>query len=67
MKLFCFGMGYTASVFAKKHKWDEVTGTHRGDFPLGGDLKAKLAEASHVLLSIPPDENGDLEIGRAHV
>lgn len=59
-KLFCFGFGFTASVFAKNTSWDEVTGTHRGDFPLNDDLQEKLAEATHVLLSIPPDENGDL-------
>lgn len=53
-------MGYTASVFAKKLDWEEVTGTHRGDFPLNDALKVKLAEATHVLLSIPPDAKGDL-------
>ena len=62
MKLFCFGYGYTASVFAKKLDWEEVTGTHRGDFPLNTELRTKLAEATHILLSIPPDENGDLII-----
>lgn len=60
MKLFCFGMGYSASVFAKKLDWEEVTGTHSGDFPLNMELRTKLAEATHVLLSVPPDSDGDI-------
>lgn len=59
-KLFCFGYGYSASELSRVGEWAEVTGTHRGDFPLNDQLQKKLAEATHVLLSIPPDAEGDL-------
>lgn len=59
-KLFCFGFGYCAQELAKAGNWEQVTGTHRDDFPLNTELRAKLAAATHVLLSIPPDANGDL-------
>ena len=62
MKLFCFGFGYTASFFANKLDWEEVTGTHRDDFPLDINLRTKLVEATHILCSIPPDEGGDILI-----
>lgn len=59
-KLFCFGFGYCAQELAAAEEWAEVTGTHRADFPLNAELQEKLAEATHVLLSIPPDAEGDL-------
>lgn len=59
-KLFCFGFGYCAQELAKAGEWVEVTGTHREDFPLKAELQKKLAEATHILLSIPPDAKGDL-------
>jgi nucleoside-diphosphate-sugar epimerase len=59
-RLFCFGMGYCASELVKAGDWDSVVGTHRGDFPLNDDMQKKLAEATHVVLSIPPDAEGDL-------
>jgi len=59
-KLFCFGFGYSAQELAKEPCWETVTGTHRNDFPLNADMQKKLAEATHVLLSIPPDAEGDL-------
>ena len=62
MRLFCFGLGYSASYFAKTLPWESVYGTHRGDFPLSDIAKTKLAGATHILLSIPPDANGDLAI-----
>lgn len=61
-KLFCFGFGYCASELAASGDWAQVTGTHRDDFPLNAEMQAKLAEATHVLLSIPPDADGDLVI-----
>lgn len=61
-KLFCFGYGYSAQYLAQKSLWAEFTGTHRADFPLNISMQKKLAEATHVLLSIPPDAQGDLVI-----
>jgi nucleoside-diphosphate-sugar epimerase len=63
VKLLIFGMGYTAQVIAARLRvagW-EVTGTGRE-----GDLRfddreavlAALAEASHVLSSVPPAREG---------
>ncbi len=63
MRLFCFGFGYSASYFARACKWESVYGTHRGDLPLSLEAREKLAEATHILLSIPPNENGDIIIG----
>jgi len=60
MRLFCFGFGYSASYFAKARPWESVYGTHRGDLPLSETARAELAKATHILLSIPPDENGDI-------
>lgn len=57
MKLFCFGFGYVASYFAKSTEWQSVHGTHRADFPLNAELKKALAEATHILHSIPPSAN----------
>lgn len=60
MKLFCFGFGYSASYFAKSLDWASVYGTHRGDLPLSDKAREELAQATHVLLSVPPDANGDI-------
>ncbi len=60
MKLFCFGFGYTASYFANSPGWESVSGTHRADFPLDGEKLAQLAEATHILHSIPPTAGGDM-------
>ena len=60
MKLFCFGYGYTAGYFAKAHNWQSVYGTHRNSFPLDEEGKKALREATHILVSIPPDKDGDL-------
>jgi nucleoside-diphosphate-sugar epimerase len=75
--LFCFGLGYTALVLARRLAaagWS-VTGTRRGahnaaalnraafrtlifdrDRPIPAD---SLGEATHLLVSIPPDAEGD--------
>lgn len=72
MKLFCFGFGYVAEYLAddlQKKGW-HVKGTSRtlvlpdiflfdGKSPLTGDSLQALKEATHILISIPPDENGD--------
>ncbi len=77
--LFCFGLGYTASVLARRllaRGWS-VRGTSRTaaacaelaargitawpfdrDRPLA-DPAAALAGATHILLSVPPDDAGD--------
>jgi hypothetical protein len=64
--LFCFGLGYTAQfIAAKLHDW-EITGTHRDKDiiyssiqKLNDEALQKLLQADAVLVSIPPDENGD--------
>lgn len=62
MKLFCFGMGYVASHFAKLPIWQSVYGTHRDDFPLNEEAKFALKNATHILISIPPDAQGDIAL-----
>ncbi len=57
MKLFCFGIGYVA-----KHLDPEATGSWRGE---NGELTfdpQALQESTHILISIPPNENGDIVI-----
>lgn len=74
MKLFCFGYGYVArrlSAVAKSQGWD-VQGTSRmptadthafnGYAPLDARGLAALREATHVLVSIPPDMQGDVAL-----
>ena len=77
--LFCFGLGYTASVLAQalSPKGWRVLGTHRPtdastststdgierrafdrEHPLA-DARALLADATHLLSSVPPDATGD--------
>ncbi len=56
-RLFCFGFGYTAQALARTLEpegWT-VAGTQRGR-PLD---PARLAGATHVLSSVPPDGQGD--------
>jgi nucleoside-diphosphate-sugar epimerase len=71
--LFCFGFGFSARVFtARLDKWAwKVSATSRGPegvaeinaqgfygFPF--DSKLQIApDVTHLLLSAPPDENGD--------
>jgi nucleoside-diphosphate-sugar epimerase len=73
--LFCFGLGYTAGFLARDLiavGWS-VTGTHRANDAAPGaietrafdrahplaDTDAVLSGATHLLISIPPDETGD--------
>lgn len=79
--LFCFGLGYTARCLAARLIGDgwRIAGTTRDEDnredleSLGvevrgtrdGDPGAVLAEASHILISVPPDDAGD-PIARRH-
>lgn len=86
MKVFCFGLGYSATAFAQRCKargWP-VAGTTRtqdkarllaangieahiftGDAP-SQTVSRAIAEATHVVVSIAPDINGD-PVLRHHV
>lgn len=64
--LFIFGMGYSASHLAARLRaqgW-QVRGTGRGgdmDFADSASVHAALAEATHVLSSVPPDRATGLD------
>lgn len=64
--LFIFGMGYSASHLASKLRavgW-QVRGTGRAgdvDFADSASVHAALAEATHVLSSVPPDRATGLD------
>ena len=53
-RIFVFGMGYTAKAFARATlgKAASFAGTTRADFD-----KANFADATHVIVSIPPGES----------
>jgi len=67
-RLFCFGFGYSARALARQID-RPVAGTTRdgrddtimfdGTAQNSGRITRALAEASHVLLAIPPDAHGD--------
>jgi nucleoside-diphosphate-sugar epimerase len=78
-KLFCFGLGYSASVFARRlaaQGWS-VAGTRRSERGItsleaqsfhgvvfdgaepSAPVREALRDATHVLLSIPPNADGD--------
>lgn len=66
--LFCFGLGYVAHEVERRFN-GKVIGTHReqrgdnfvfsAEHELNAEALAALQNASAVLISIPPDENGD--------
>ncbi len=68
MKLFCFGLGYSAQYLANElssTSW-QYSGTHKssGDFIFDGDsplqnAKEILQDVTHLLISIAPDKNGN--------
>lgn len=64
--LFIFGMGYTASHLANRLRaqgW-QVRGTGRSgdvDFADSASVHAALAEATHILSSVPPDRTSGLD------
>jgi hypothetical protein len=80
MRLFIFGLGYTATAFAStmKNGAESIGGTARTDdrlaaiaaegftpFPFDGPgIDKALAEATHLLVSIPPGESGDPVLAR---
>lgn len=79
-RLFCFGLGFSAQVFAARRRlagW-AIAGTTRTSgkatilrehgidahvFDVGmplGDAKGALAGATHLLVSVPPSDKGDI-------
>lgn len=72
-RLFCFGLGYCALHYIRTANIEEAVGTVRevrDQTALPGarvftfdasnlELRAKAAGSEHVLVSIPPDANGD--------
>jgi len=73
MNLFCFGYGYCASEFAQQLDWQNIHKTHRAKpftfntlQPLAADALKLLRQATHILISIPPDDAGDIVL-RHHV
>lgn len=68
-KMFIFGLGYTASRIARALEgrgWS-VTGTGRGGvipFDDEASVRAALADATHVLSSVPPADEDDPVLAR---
>jgi nucleoside-diphosphate-sugar epimerase len=74
--LFCFGLGFTASRLARVMEGEgwPVAGTANSSLqtvrayaftrgrPLAGEGLAALRAASHILISIPPDAEGDMAL-----
>ncbi len=64
MRLFIFGLGYAASAIADASGWPVLATTRDGRagtirFDDEQAVRAGLAAATHILSSVPPDENGD--------
>lgn len=72
MKLFIFGMGYSAAAVARmvRARGGAVAGTSRsgrdGTIAFDDDaaVHAALADATHVLVTAPPDAKGDPVLNR---
>lgn len=66
-KFLFFGYGYVAKTFSTVFSIENFTGTTRDQF---NELKAIdrdiLHEHTHILISIPPNENGDLVLKQHH-
>jgi nucleoside-diphosphate-sugar epimerase len=65
-RLLCFGLGYTARAFMRRlgPEWSVIGTTRGGDGGVRFDRDRKLpaeifAGISHILVSIPPDQQGD--------
>lgn len=63
-RLFVFGLGYTASRIAaalEREGWEVVSTGRDGTlrFDDTGSVRAALADAGHVLSSVPPSADGD--------
>lgn len=68
MRLFIFGLGYTARAVAEASGWPVLATTRDGRggtirFDDEAAVRAGLASATHVLSSVPPDE-GDPVLAR---
>ena len=71
--LFCFGLGYTALHYLQQARSERACGTVRESAvvsdlpglrtmlfdPENPELHSLLQKATEILVSIPPDENGD--------
>ncbi len=62
-RMFIFGLGYSASCIAAQLDacgWDVISTGRNGTVPFGdaGHVRAALADASHVLSSVPPGSDG---------
>jgi nucleoside-diphosphate-sugar epimerase len=64
--LFCFGLGYVSTNLANNLPQWKISGTHTGrrefkanEYDLHFD-KSILDDVTHILISIPPTEDGDL-------
>ena len=69
MRLFIFGLGYAASAIADASGWPVLATTRDGRagtirFDDDQAVRAGLASATHILSSVPPDENGDPVLSR---
>lgn len=67
--LFVFGLGYTATRLAQALRRDgwQVSATGSAgelDFADEPAVRARLAQADHLLSSVPPDETGDPVLAR---
>ncbi len=63
-RMFIFGLGYTASFIAAALKplgWEVISTGRDGtlSFDDSGSVRLALADASHVLSSVPPGADGD--------
>lgn len=62
-RLFIFGFGYTAGFIAheaKRHGWEVISTGREGtlSFDDEGNVRVALADADHVLSSVPPGREG---------
>jgi nucleoside-diphosphate-sugar epimerase len=71
-RLFCFGLGYCALHYLRAAKIENAAGTVREQppsvapgvrafrfDPSSSELRAALAESDRILVSVPPDADGD--------
>lgn len=61
-RLFIFGMGYSAAAIARAFSdWEIVSTGRDGDLAFGdtGTVRMALADADHVLSSVPPAGDGE--------
>jgi hypothetical protein len=69
MRLFVFGLGYTAQAIVRESGWPMLGTTRDGRdgtirFDDDGAVRAGIATATHVLSSVPPDADGDPVLDR---